>query len=354
MPAIFPEGCDSRPARLPGTVTGHPYDRPVTSFETPPLSPAQQEVVDLLGAAPDQRPVFDAALRHELRAQLEEELAPIADDLGPDDSLWVSKHTLSSVHGCEGRYLADQDSAFAWTPALARGTVVHKAVELSVHWRGELVPLDLVDEAIARLADDDKPISDWLRTSTESDRAELRSVAGERVTAFLECFPPLPTRWVPVTEGRLRADLLDGKIVLSGRTDLTLGKADGTRAGKVVIDLKTGGFSPSHTDDLRFYALVDTLRIGTPPRLLASYYLDSARAQPEVVTEGVLRAAVARTVDGVRKLHELKGGREPVLRPGPPCRWCPALPTCETGRRHLGDTDDVDERWDDDLDDLDE
>lgn len=302
----------------------------------------------LLGARPDERPDFDAGLRHELRAELEEALAPVVADVDPAESVWVSKHTLSSVHGCEGRHLAERAKAFAWTPALARGAVVHKAVELSVHWRGDLVPLDLVDEAMARLANDDKAISDWLRTCTEGDRAELRSMAGERVTTFLECFPPLASRWFPVTEGKLRADLCDGKVVLQGRTDLTLGRADGTRAGKVVIDLKTGGPSPSHVDDLRFYALVDTLRLGTPPRLTASYYLDSARAQPESVTVDVLHAAVARTVDGVRKLRELDAGREPVLRPGAPCRWCPGLEGCATGRRHLGDEDDLDDRWDDD------
>ncbi|MCU0311344.1 MAG: PD-(D/E)XK nuclease family protein [Acidimicrobiales bacterium] len=321
----------------------------MNDFAPPPLSPAQHDLVELLGAPAGERPVFDAELRHELRAELEQGLADVAAGLDPGDPLWVSKHTLSSVHGCEGRHLAEAGAPFAWSPALARGTIVHKAVELSVHWRGELVPLDLVDEAVERLAADDKPISDWLRTCSEGDRAELRSVAGERVTSFLECFPPLPARWVPVTEGRLRADLLGGRVVLSGRTDLTLGKADGTRAGKVVIDLKTGGFSPTHTDDLRFYALVDTLRLGTPPRLVASYYLDAARAQPEAVTEEVLRAAVARTVDGVRTIRELAGGREPVLRPGPPCRWCPALPTCATGRAHLGDDLD-DDRWDDEQD----
>jgi len=63
----------------------------------------------------------------------------------------------------------------------------------------------------------------------------------------------------------------------------------------------------------------------------------------------VVVETVARTIDGVVKLHELNGGREPVLRPGPPCRWCPALPTCDTGRRHLGDDPDADDRWDDDV-----
>ena len=77
---------------------------------------------------------------------------------------------------------------------------------------------------------------------------------------FLECFPPLEARWRPVTESRLRADLCDDRIVLSGKVDLTVGRADGLRAGKVLLDLKTGGFAPAHREDLRFYALLETLR----------------------------------------------------------------------------------------------
>lgn len=313
----------------------------------PPLNPAQQEVVDLLGARPGERPVFDAALRHDLRAELDEGLAAVAAVIDPRQPLWVTKRSLETVHGCEGRHLADATGGFAWTAMTARGTIVHKAVELSVHWRGELVPLDLVDEAMARLADADTSIADWLRTCSEGDRAELRSVAGERVSAFLECFPPLPARWMPVTEGRLRAELFDGRIVLSGRTDLTLGRPDGTRAGKAVIDLKTGRSSPTHVDDLRFYALLDTLRLGTPPRLLASYYLDAGRPHVEAVTVEVLRAAVARTVDGITKMVELDQGRPATLRPSGVCRWCPALPGCDTGRAHLAALDGTDERWDD-------
>ncbi len=198
----------------------------------------------------------------------------------------------------------------------------------------------MVDEALARLANGTDGLGAWLQSCPEGERAELRALANERVVTFFECFPPLKARWVPVTEGRLRAELLGGRIVLAGRTDISLGRATGPTAGKVVIDLKTGGFSASHLDDLRFYALVETLRLGTPPRLLASYYLDSGRAHPEAVTEGLLQAAVARTVDGARILHELEvGSREPVVRPGRTCRWCPALAGCGPGRAHLGEDD---------------
>ncbi|MBU6330523.1 MAG: PD-(D/E)XK nuclease family protein [Acidobacteria bacterium] len=307
-----------------------------------PLNPAQQEVLDLLGAPAEARPTFGPGLRDSLRADLEDGLRDLAPELDPDDPLFISKHTLSTVHGCEARFMAERQIPFAWSAPLARGTVAHKAIELSIHWRGRPDPLDLVDEALARLSQGTDGLGDWLARCSEAERAELRGLANERVATFLECFPPLRTAWVPVTEGRLRTELLGGRVILAGRTDLALGRPEGTTARKVIIDLKTGGFSASHLDDLRFYALVETLRLGTPPRLVASYHLDAGRAIPEAVTEGSLRAAVARTVDGARALHELTvGTRAPTARPGHTCRWCPALDSCAVGRAHLGQSEDA-------------
>jgi RecB family exonuclease len=300
------------------------------------LTPTQQEVLDALGARLSERPSFDPRLRLELRAELEERLGPVADEVPDGESLWLSKHALGGVHGCEAAYLAGEEVPFAWSASTARGTVSHKAIELAINWRGEPAPGDLVDAALARLGSGTDALGDWLQTQDEAERAELRSEAVERVAKFLECVPPLEARWRPVTESRLRAELCDDRVVLAGKVDLTIGRADGVVAGKVVIDLKTGGFVPAHRDDLRFYALVETLRLGVPPRLVATVYLDSGRLQTEAVTEGVLAAAMERTVRGAEALAELRAGsREPVLRPGPACRWCPLQADCGTGAAWL-------------------
>ncbi|MEX2293538.1 MAG: PD-(D/E)XK nuclease family protein [Acidimicrobiales bacterium] len=307
------------------------------------LNPAQAEVLRALGARPEERPAFDPRLRTELRAELVDRLTPAAGRLPKGETLWVSKHLLSSVHGCEGMFLAREAEEFAWNPANARGVVSHKAIELSVSWRGDPPPGVLVDEALARLIASNDRISDYLGALGEGERAELHGEAVERVAMFLECFPPLEARWRPVPESKLRADLCDDRIVLAGKVDLTIGRSEGTRAGKVLIDLKTGAFSPSHRDDLRFYALVETIRIGVPPRLLASYYLDGARLQDEVVTEALLESALERVVHGVESAVALRHeGREPALRPGPPCRWCPIQSTCEVGKSWLENRADQD------------
>ncbi len=75
--------------------------------------------------------------------------------------------------------------------------------------------------------------------------------------------------------------------------------AEGNIAGKVLIDLKTGGFSPVHVDDLRFYALVEAMKVGVPPRRVATHYLESGNLVPEDVTEPLLMSAAARVVDAV-------------------------------------------------------
>ena len=307
-------------------------------------NPAQQEVVSLLGAPRGDRPEFDQGLRDELRTQLEDRLEPLLESIGSsafdDDTLFLSKFTFTQVLGCERKFMAERSQPFEWNPALARGTVMHKAIELSVHWRGESAPLSLVDEALASLQNADKSIGDYLKTCTETERTELRAEAGTTMTQFLECFPRLKASWRPTTESPIRASLHGGLIVLSGKPDLTLGQPEGTVAGKVVIDFKTGGFSPAHREDLRFYALLEALRI-LPPRLLATYYLDQGRIHCEEVTHDLLLSAAERVVDGAHRYVELVAGRRPAtVAPGPACRWCPVQPDCQEGIDYLEGTSD--------------
>lgn len=309
-------------------------------------NPAQQEVVSLLGAPPTARPRFDPGLRDELRGLLEARLEPLielieSDDFD-DDRLFLSKFMLSQVLGCERKFMAERSEPFAWSPPIARGTVMHKAIELSIHWRGESSPLVLVDEALASLQNADKSISDYLTTCSESERAELRAGAGAAMTQFLECFPPLKRKWRPTTESPIRAELHGGLIVLQGKPDLTLGQPDGPVAGKVIVDFKTGGFSPAHREDLRFYALLEALRI-LPPRLLATYYLDQARIHSEEVTQDLLLSAAERVIDGAERYVELvHGRRSPGVAPGQPCRWCPVQPDCDEGKAYLDHASDDD------------
>jgi hypothetical protein len=301
------------------------------------LNPTQQAVVALLGKSPD-RPAIAGTLAVELAQELADALTGARELLG-DESVWVNKHTLAAIHGCEAHFVAQQAEPFSWTPASARGQVAHKAIELMINWRGEAHPAALVDEALARLVDGDRSISMYVAALGAGEQAELRGATVDLVTKFMDCFPPLRPAWRPVTESTVRYELFDGAITLSGKTDLTLG----IPGERVIIDLKSGGVFGAHREDLRFYALLETLRMGLAPRKLATYYLDTARPHVEDVTEGLLRAALRRTVDGVTRLTELqRGTREAQVRPGMQCRWCPVQPTCEAGQAFLARADDPD------------
>jgi hypothetical protein len=293
------------------------------------LTPAQLEVLDLLRATGRERPEVDPGLRADLRTRLDGELGRLAAVL--DRPLVVSKAALGRVLACEAHHLAEAAEPFAWSTATARGTVAHKAIQLSVGSRGQPVPMRLVDDALDRLAaDPDDTIADFLLGLPPPARAELRSEVHDQVATFLELWPPLQPAWQPQTESPRRAELCDGRVVLRGRVDLTLGAPRGTRAGRVVVDLKTGRRHSGHVDDLRFYALLDTLRVGVPPFSLVTYYLDAGELAAEEVTEDVLEAAVRRTVDGARRLVELTAGlRSPATTAGPTCRWCRLRSSCD-------------------------
>ena len=295
------------------------------------LNPMQQSVVDVLGKPAGWVPL-PISVVESVREQIETALAPMAAKLTTDRPLFISKSSLTTVHGCEAHYLASLDS-FEWTILNVRGTVMHKAVELAINWRGSVEPAALVDEALARLEDEEsRGPSEFIAQLSPGERAQLRSYAVDLYTKFEESFPPLKASWRPVTESAARVELFKGLIFLSTRVDLTLGGP----GSKVIIDLKSGRIYSNHREDLRFYALVESLRSGQPPRRLATYSLESARADVEEVTEGVLQSAVRRVVDGANAIYELtREEREPKLNPGSQCRWCPLKETCETGKQFL-------------------
>lgn len=293
------------------------------------LTPAQQEVLALLRESERPRPEVDPELRLELRACLERDLAPVADGL--TTPVFVGKAALGRVNACEAHHVAERAAPFEWSLATARGTVAHKAVQLSVGRAERPAPLRLVDDALERLADDPTArIADFLLGLSDAERAELRSSVNELVAGFLDQWPPLQPAWRPQAESRRRAELCGGMVILSGTVDLTLGAPDGLVAGRLVVDLKTGGRHAGHTDDLRFYALLDTLRSGVPPFRLVGYYLDSGQLAVEDVTEDVLEVAVRRVVAATTRIIELTlGVRSPTVTPNPSCRWCRLRHECD-------------------------
>ncbi|MEN9507173.1 MAG: hypothetical protein RI958_3099 [Actinomycetota bacterium] len=295
------------------------------------LTPTQQRLLQQLRR--DGEPlVFDADFIEDLRSRAEAVVADASAALG-GAKLVVGKTFLNTALGCEAKHLAPDE--FSWNPATARGFVSHKAIELAAHWQGEADPATLVDESLARFADEPGNRGDFVASMTDAERAELRAGAIERTTRFIQDFPPLPRNAHPLFESRIRWSPR-GTVELVGKTDLVVGKPDGRISTRLIIDFKTGWPSAFHRLDLRFYALVEALVRRVPPRRVATYYLDSCEADVEDVTEGILESTLARVEGAIQRHIEITvGGRPPSKSPSAACRWCPLSSECDEGTLHL-------------------
>lgn len=314
--------------------------------DDPVYTPAQERVIATIGKDPSPTSApLPPGLADELRADLEAALVPFHDVL-PDgksyeNRFFLNKQALTDVHSCEA-YFVDGRGDFEWNLANSRGTIVHKAIEVSIHTRGTINPTDLVEESISRLSNDaNKSIADFLVTLDEFGRAELIGDCSSLLTRFLEGFPPVKKQWYPQVESSLTLNLAKGRVRVSGKIDLALGRPP----DKVIIDLKTGSAFGAHRDDLRLYALIDLLTVGTAPRKVASFYIDSAEIHPEDITEGTLRSAAKRLEAGLVRAIQLRlTTTDAVRRPGSNCRWCTLLDTCEAGQAYQAQREE-DEGW---------
>src|SRR5438067_794919 len=101
---------------------------------TTSLNPAQRRVYDLLRRTGDPPPAPEGLAAHVV-TEVEAGLADVADLLG-GEPLHVTKHALARIHACE-RHHFETHRKFEWSPHTARGSVIHKAIQLSINWRGE-------------------------------------------------------------------------------------------------------------------------------------------------------------------------------------------------------------------------
>lgn len=301
------------------------------------LTPNQLTVLDeLLGVESTDRPVPDLSLAPALKERLNVALAHASEALG--DWLGLGKYALSAVHSCEGRYVAQGQETFEWKLSNVRGQIVHRAIQASAFLDRHIPAAALVDQVIESLHRDDRTedVSRFLRSLSPVELAIIKGEAADSLVKFASDWPPIDPSWSPRAESAAKVTLCNGGITLRAKYDLVFFQPRRDVSRVVIVDFKTGGRYQSYSDDLRFYALVETLRTGVAPFRVASYYVDDGTFAPETVTAEILEAAARRVVDGVRKIADLRTKRrEPRLTPSGWCRFCPALPDCETGATWL-------------------
>ncbi len=320
------------------------------------LNPAQKRTLGNIRLEVDERITFDAEMAEHLQDQLNEALTQTAELLSKHGSdQWVSKRALASVNGCEVSFLASQEIPFEYNLATARGAVLHRGVEF---WAN---PVDEKDEApdfighaITHYINNDARAGDklgrFLAELGAGDKSALASECISLLQTFVDTFPSVKSSWKLGVEVPRRHMICEGKIVLNGRYDLTLGapgkiaitKAKTPRKivtpGRVIIDLKTGNRNTTDSEDMRFYALLETLVTGVPPMLVGTFYVVEGLVVTEKVDMAVLETAMRRTIAGAKRLVELNlGDVEPERRAGHPCIWCPVSNDCEPGQAWLAD-----------------
>jgi hypothetical protein len=296
------------------------------------LTDPQRRTLDrLIGTG--ERPVFAVDLRQRLVDRIES----AARELELGEPLWIGKEALNQLARCEGRFAArlqGEDPPFEHSANTASGVLVHKAIEVDVGSRDALEPHAVATTAAARLTEREERFAEYWRERSSVEQDELLMDVVRKVTLFQASFPPLRElrrEMAPVTELPVKAPLLGGDLTLSGKVDLVLGVPDRLepcRATRLAVDLKTGGAWPEYAEDMRFYALLLTLRFGVPPYRVASLFLDSGEWQSEEVSEEILLHAADRVVAAARTAGAVLAGREPRLTPGAWCGWCPRAFTC--------------------------
>jgi len=316
-----------------GTLTIRGMEPPI------PLTPPQRRTLEgLIGAG--ERPTFPVDLGRRLRERIEGAVRA----LEPSQPLWLGKSNLNDLGRCPGLFeavRAGERAPFAFSARFAAGRLAHKAIELEVAGREDRDPHVLVAEAVDRLEEDEAFRSYW-EGIDDLRRDETLMEAAKTLELFRSTMPPLRRmrrELSPSTEWFVRAELLGGTLVLSGSLDLVLGsgsKAEPCRATRLAIDLKTGRAWPEHAEDMRFYALLLTLRFGVPPYRVATLYLDSGEWQAEDVDERVLERAADRVIEAARTAAASDAGRAPELRAGPYCTWCPRAATCPSSAALAG------------------
>ena len=293
--------------------------------------PQRRTLEGLIGTG--DRPTFPADLPQRLRDRIE----GAARELELAEPLWLGKEKLNQHQRCEGLFrsvLAGEAPPFAHSVRSAHGVLLHKAIEVEVGARDGMDPHEIAQVAIGRVLEREERFGEYWRELSVSEQDDALMEVARRVTLFQGSFPPLkPLRreLSPISELRVRAELLGGDLVLSGQIDLVLGVPDRlepNRATRLVVDLKTGSAYPEFAEDMRFYALVMTLRFGVPPYRAASLFLESGTWQAEDVTEELLHHAADRAIAAARAAAALSNGREPALTPGVYCSWCPQAATC--------------------------
>src|SRR5581483_11119908 len=288
----------------------------------------------LRGSGLDRIP-WRPSLADDVIGALEDAAAPAAD-LPPGVTVRMSKGRLRAVLLCEGHLVATLGADDGGTSMeLVAGVLLDRLFGLVVFGCHVEAP---VEDALAAadIAGDGDLRERWESLTTE-EQDEVRSQVEAVGRALAERWPPLPSNAFPRLQEPLRAALAGGRLVLSGRVDLALGRPTAVRVGTTLVDVKSGRRRHDDSLDADFYAVLETIRHRAPPFQSGNYYMRDGGLDLIAYDESRMEAATVRVAEGVRRMVRLASGGVPELTPNPLCPWCPAFGSCGPGRQSAVD-----------------
>jgi hypothetical protein len=318
--------------------------RPATS------TVAQERLVDELLAWGSPRPLVPEGLAERLLGRMTQAVGEWLDlranrAPGTGRPLLITKTRLTRLT-CDGLQREPVPYVHAW--ANARGTLTHAAIELDVDGSRVSASEQVAQAAWRRLATDragdPSSLAAWLNARDDGERTLLLEETTALLDGFREVWPHLAGTVVDVhTELRLVTELGGGAIRLQGVPDIIVAsRLRDQHARTLIVDLKTGmPRGQQDRDELRFYALLATLRDGLPPFRWATLYVTEGRIEHEDLSEGVLAAAAERVADGVRQASriarvELASDEERLLA-GAWCSRCQRESRCPVAAARYGE-----------------
>jgi hypothetical protein len=256
-------------------------------------TPRVDVLASLRGDA-SRRPLVDPGLSGGLRDWLEDGLCSLS--IPASTPLVLNKQTLRDV-------LAGRESigVRAITRSMALGALMDALFR-------QLVTIGRVEEpmkdGIGALRIDPRrsEVVDFIEGLTGPDRADFEEEVETQSAVLLGRWPRLSPAWLPRTQERIAIPLAGGEVVLVGVIDLVVGAPSAGRASVGLIEVKSGRARVEDRDDLRFYALLETLRSGAPPFRAATFYTRTGDVDAEEVDDETLISSVRRILAAVGRM----------------------------------------------------
>ena len=248
-------------------------------------APAGPDVLEVIRGQANRRAAVDPGLSGGLRAWLEDGLCGVDADV--KQPLVVTKQTIRGA----GRGLDHQSVTFA----IALGALVDALFR-------QLVTLGRIDDpmhdGLSALEVDSRraEVVRYVARLGEADRLRLQDELETQAAIMVSRWPRLSPAWMPRTQDRVAIPLAGGRVVLVGVIDLVIGSPSSGRASVGLVEVKSGRQRLEDRDDLRFYALLETLRSGAPPFRIATFYARTGQAVAEDVDDVLLASAVERVL----------------------------------------------------------